>query len=159
MPLLLDTSLLSSIRNLQRTLDSLDVEGLSRLWAQHKQSLIIGSGASDPTMDEWASFTETYLTSHPSAPRSIDELTSISEERLRYYILAYLLSATFKDCSIILRLGSDVPDSITVIDLDPKGVERLRKWEAQDREIVLGFKEQVENGEVNIPPCVDAGRI
>ncbi|KAJ7784381.1 hypothetical protein B0H16DRAFT_1681796 [Mycena metata] len=47
--------------------------------------------------------------------------------------LAYLLSATFKDCYILVR----VPDgTATVVDLDPKSVDRLRKWEQLDKEIV-----------------------
>jgi inositol-pentakisphosphate 2-kinase len=154
-PLLLNTPLLSSLSKLQRSLDSLDIEGLSRLWAQY-HSGPIGSGILDPTMEEWASFTKMYLETHPPTPTQIDQLASIDKERLRYYILAYVFSATFKDCSVVLHFDSGFGDSITVIDLDPKKVKRLQEWEVQDREIVLGFKEALEKGEVRIPPCIDA---
>jgi len=154
-PLLLDTPLLSLLSKLQRSLDSLDIEGLSLLWAQYHLGPI-GSGIPDPTMDEWVSFTTMYLNTHPPAPTQIDQLASIDKERLRYYILAYIFSATFKDCSVILHFDGGLEDSITVIDLDPKKVERLQKWEVQDREIVMGFKKALEKGEVNIPPCIDA---
>jgi inositol-pentakisphosphate 2-kinase len=154
-PLLLNTPLLSLLSKLQRSLDSLDIEGLSRLWAQY-HSGPIGSGIPDPTMDEWASFTKMYLDTHPPAPTQIDQLAWIDKERLRYYILAYLFSATFKDCSVILHFDSGLEDSITVIDLDPKKVGKLQKWEVHDREIVMAFKKALEKGEVTIPPCVDS---
>ncbi|GAA6063931.1 hypothetical protein JCM10212_004790 [Sporobolomyces blumeae] len=82
-----------------------------------------------PTVDEWAAFLETYLARHashsPSAPRqdgieteSTTEKdgggggggggegsrgTGLARDEVRYLVMAYLLSATFKDCSIMLR--------------------------------------------------------
>lgn len=68
-------------------------------------------------------------------------------ENLRYYLLAYLLSATFKDCSVIVKLDFLRPGDnsehevypVTVIDLDPKSLGRLRQWEELDREIVSSY--------------------
>lgn len=64
---------------------------------------------------------------------------------LKYYCLAYLLSASFKDCSVILRMvpTKEGPEpwkkSITVIDLDVKSVDRLHKWEKLDQKIVEAY--------------------
>lgn len=78
---------------------------------------------------------------------------------LRYYCYAYLLSATFKDCSIILRIVPTEGDhpakkSITIIDLDVKSVDRLSKWEKLDKKIVDVYSKIAEPTN-----CVDRGRI
>ncbi|BGP23025.1 hypothetical protein JCM10295v2_001918 [Rhodotorula toruloides] len=64
-------------------------------------------------------------------------------------ILAYLLSAIFKDCSLIIRfpLDSSVPKTIgtvKAIDLDPKPIQRLGKYFRMDREIVECWKGRME---------------
>lgn len=138
LPLILSKHLMPALARLQRTLDSLDIEGLSALWTRVRgPDLKLGQGESEPTLDEWQTFANEYLTrSH--VPSGVDP----QEEELRYHLLAYLMSATFKDCSVILRLpppGSDAEATITAIDLDPKSVERLKKWEELDRDIVLAY--------------------
>ncbi|TAN09778.1 MAG: hypothetical protein EPN37_18920 [Chitinophagaceae bacterium] len=66
-------------------------------------------------------------------------------------ILAYLLSATFKDCSLIIRLPLDSAAStvgtVKAIDLDPKPMNRLGKYWRMDREIVECWKERLERME------------
>jgi inositol-pentakisphosphate 2-kinase len=158
MPLLYETTLLPKMATLQRTLDALDIEGLVKLWNAHHpgDSSPIGTNAPDPDLKEWIQFTEEYLKSNGGQDYEITDLGAMDEARLRFYILCYLMSATFKDCSVILRLDSGMPDSITAIDLDPKAIDRLKKWEAQDREIVLGFKEGLASGEITQAPCTDA---
>jgi inositol-pentakisphosphate 2-kinase len=79
-------------------------------------------------------------------------------ENLRHYLLAYLLSATFKDCSIIAKLDFLKPGDqsghrvcpITVIDLDPKSLDRLQRWEQLDWEIVSSYTP------VKRKVCIDA---
>lgn len=70
----------------------------------------------------------------------------MSEEELRYYILAYLMSATFKDCSIIIDMRADGEEKVKVIDLDPKSVQRLEKWKKLDSEIALAYANHVAVG-------------
>jgi len=159
LPLLYDTVLLRSLATLQRTLDALDIEGLSTLWTlnpshDHQENNPVGWRSPEPTIAEWVSFTAEYL----EGGRKYDcfDLNKMQGGRLRYWMLAYLMSATFKDCSMILRLCGDEKDGkdiITAIDLDPKSVERLRQWGKQDREIVLAYK---AHGMVK-QPCVDDG--
>jgi len=122
LPVLMNTPILRILSRLQRTLDALDIEGLAAL------SDLASVGA-DPTIAEWAEFVSAYLAA-PAPPPPAETA------HLRYHVLAYLLSATFKDCSVILR----VPDgTATVIDLDPKSVDRLCNWERMDKEIVAAY--------------------
>ncbi|GAA5971563.1 hypothetical protein JCM11641_000643 [Rhodosporidiobolus odoratus] len=139
-----------------------------------------------PSSAEWAEWMERYLPkiqSAPSPPPSCSAFSSVrldkrevaarafltpsstsptTENPLRDAILAYLLSATFKDCSIILRFPLQPPDcppsspsspsrspapaqvgsqiSIKAIDLDPKPLKRLGKYAKMDREIVEKWK-------------------
>lgn len=159
LPLLYDTVLLRTLATLQRSLDALDIEGLSALWSlnpsqDHQENIPVGWRSPEPTIDEWVSFTAEYL--EGGCEYDSFDLKKMESGRLRYWMLAYLMSATFKDCSMILRLygdETDGKDTITAIDLDPKSVERLRQWGKQDREIVLAYKAR---GMVK-QPCIDDG--
>ncbi|KAF8320587.1 inositol-pentakisphosphate 2-kinase [Cantharellus anzutake] len=153
LPLLLRKPLLKILETLQRTLDSLDIEGLLILWdrahAASNPPPQLGEGEPEPTLFEWESFVDEYLprTGGGAVPGldNLDLLPAVSD--LRYHMLAYLMSATFKDCSVILRFPSlearDLEPCITVIDLDPKSVARLHKWAQLDREIAETYSEHV----------------
>jgi len=148
LPLLMETPILRVLSKLQGTLDVLDIEGLSNLWyiVEGPGPLFESTGGSssialaEPTKSEWTEFLDRYL-----SPGELDH-TNPRKENLRYYLLAFLLSATFKDCSMMIRLNllgasgpfpeRGSPEQVTVIDLDPKSMDRLKKWEKLDREIV-----------------------
>jgi inositol-pentakisphosphate 2-kinase len=92
-------------------------------------------------MSDWVDFLDTYLSTTKS---ELDHCNPLPEN-LRYHLLAYLLSATFKDCSIIVRLDFLRPteefapssvNSVAVIDLDPKRMDKLKAWEELDMKIV-----------------------
>ncbi|KAF5380971.1 hypothetical protein D9615_004097 [Tricholomella constricta] len=168
LPVLLATPVLRTLSTLQRTLDVLDIEGLSHLWRlaetssplyrttferdstgidEPPPSSPIGVSSSfltspEPTIADWTGFLDEYL-----SETQLDHKNP-APGNLRYYLLAYLLSATFKDCSIIVRLKhlrsaaptpAIKPEQVTVIDLDPKSMFRLRKWEKLDQEIVKAY--------------------
>ena len=150
--LLTETPVLRTLSRLERNLDVLDIEGISKLWAlslekSSEDTVVqdgvdsipeIGANFPEPSIDEWKHFVDQYLSTHKHLDHSSPKLTN-----LRYYIFAYLLSATFKDCSIMLRtdqrheLGRK--GAVTVIDLDPKSMRRLSKWEKLDRDIVRAY--------------------
>ncbi|EPQ57937.1 hypothetical protein GLOTRDRAFT_56442, partial [Gloeophyllum trabeum ATCC 11539] len=155
---LLSSQSLGILARLQRTLDPLDIEGLTSLWDGYDTSK--GNVQSnplpaepDPTMDDYAAFIDQYLTSGKVMDHDHPRL-----EDLRYYTLSYLLSATFKDCSIIVRPilfhsqdntnqadfsgqePSDYQDPVTFIDLDPKPIRKLRHWAKLDKEIVEAYR-------------------
>ncbi|KAL5511328.1 hypothetical protein ACEPAH_4544 [Sanghuangporus vaninii] len=146
LPLLTRTPVLQRIAHLQRSLDALDIEGLQSLHSIYAQAHFPDSPGTiafledlfpDPSLDDWDHFVSAY--------KSQQLIANFDPEHLRHHAMAYLLSATFKDCSIMLHLGRNpgVPDSITVIDLDPKSMKRLRKWAELDHDIAVSF---VDNG-------------
>lgn len=171
--ILMDHPVLARLSEIQRALDPLDIEGLSALVtgksaAKYPNELLplldapeILAGE-DPTLDEWRKFLNAHFHHEPkdglsSAPKNFKAFThGISQGR--YYLLAYILSATFKDCSIIIRSHEDNVKSaaVTVIDLDPKSLGRMRKWEELDRDVVkytLEAEEGVEEAEKRV--CVE----
>ncbi|GJE89480.1 inositol-pentakisphosphate 2-kinase [Phanerochaete sordida] len=154
LPLLRETSVLRLLANLQRTLDPLDIEGLALLWSRAYASQEpgialqtqspddgapdaspLGAGLSDPTIDDWKEFLDVYFAKNAQMDHDHPDAAD-----LKYYCVAYLLSATFKDCSLILRIPEDGAGSITLIDLDVKPISRLAKWQQLDKEIVEGYK-------------------
>ena len=165
---LIETPVLRMLSDLQYNLDMLDIEGLSKLWrlAESSNPLYretfmsqspemssstlpctpIGEcspfiSSPEPTLSDWVDFLDTYLS---STKAKLDHSNPLPEN-LRYYLLAYLLSATFKDCSIIVRLDflrttqGTRPGSIAVIDLDPKTMHKMKGWEELDMKIASTY--------------------
>lgn len=184
LPVLQASPALNILSCRQRTLDSLDIEGLAALWTRiYPGGAPFGDGAAEPTLEEWARFVDTYLARCGSEKAGTvpGEPGESGEAELRHHCLAYLLSATFKDCSIVIRflprLGpSEHPSGqagdehttaqdtnphaaaqaeVKLIDLDVKSIKRLAKWEKMDRDIVSAYA-QVKDPRT----CVDslAGR-
>lgn len=150
--LLRSSDLLRKIASLQSSLDPLDIEGLDALRRKHLQIEGDNSNSTDsllrePLLDDWENFVTQF--SDPLFQASLDH-SNPDVRHLEYYSTAYLLSATFKDCSIILRLGrKGKEDSITAIDLDPKPMSKFEQWRDLDQEIVRTYD---GSGKA---PCVD----
>ncbi|GAA5900671.1 inositol-pentakisphosphate 2-kinase [Sporobolomyces salmoneus] len=142
-PALLSSPLLANLCQLQSSLDSLDVDGLaSRISTElnidlSDPSVDLSPLGPQPTVEEWQSFLSTF------------RQTPTSQLDLRQLVLSYLLSATFKDCSIIVRpstssnLGQEEA-TLKAIDLDPKPIKKLAKWYELDRAIVENWKKMLE---------------
>lgn len=139
-PSLIDSPVLGLLKRHQRTLDSMDIEGLCQLWKQISPNTDFASDlyACEPTQREWSTFFDAY--------EAQDYPTTRSD--LRHHILAYLLSATLKDCSVMIRLNLLDVDSpgqsvnhanITIIDLDPKNMAKFSKWRELDEIIVQTY--------------------
>ncbi|KAH7915302.1 inositol-pentakisphosphate 2-kinase [Hygrophoropsis aurantiaca] len=142
--LILESPVFQMISSLQQSLDPLDVEGVAKLYMQEHQIGFIDSKTSilgsdvifDPSLGEWEDFIDAFTNQFPSWDHSNPQ-----RDHLRHYLMAQLLSGTFKDCSVILqpqipRTSLDFMGKVTIIDLDVKGMSRLSKWQALDREIV-----------------------
>lgn len=148
-PPLLNTPVLRILSKLQRSLDALDIEGLTMLWnSAHKSAAVqaaadsgsvpvpsIGAGLAEPTLADWRTFLDIYLAKHEQMDHDHPDAANV-----KYYCMAYILSASFKDCSIIIRLSQDAPTTVTVIDLDVKPVDRLRKWAMLDAQVVDAYR-------------------
>jgi inositol-pentakisphosphate 2-kinase len=155
---LIETPVLRMLSDLQCNLDMLDIEGLSKLWRlpESSQSPEMSSStfpctpigesspfinSPEPTLSDWVDFLDNYLS--PTKPK-LDHSHPLPEN-LRYYVLAHLLSATFKDCSIIVRLdflGTTQEirrGSVSVIDLDLKRMDKLKVWEELDMKIASTY--------------------
>lgn len=148
LPLLSESPVLSALSRLQRTLDPLDIEGLYALSQspQSDQSAMCG----EPSLEEWETFINQYL--DPAFQAKLDHQNPRTEN-LRYYALAHLLSASFKDCSILMGFPSaGKPPVVSVIDLDVKSIERLKKWKNLDHDIATSFAHNVPT----VSACIDA---
>ncbi|KAI0362474.1 hypothetical protein OH77DRAFT_57725 [Trametes cingulata] len=162
---------LARLSRLQRRLDALDVEGLAALWARvHGPGTPFGTGpgAREPDMGDWLRFVHAYFARESRAEddaaagvvRAPEELAPPTEEELAYRVVAFLLAAAFKDCSVMVRFRPEgeadgavrFETTVTVIDLDVKSVDRLAKWAQQDREIVEAYR-----GVPEPRVCVDDG--
>ncbi|KAF8709322.1 Microtubule binding, partial [Rhizoctonia solani] len=165
---MIDSSpLLAKLSLLMRSLDALDIEGIEKLWRQAKHLPMVGmtpqiaSDEAEPSLDDWEEFVAEYLLHGPYVSSEPHPTDKPREEDLRYWLTSYLMSATFKDCSVMLRFppGKVSPDStfynldrdvnmplMTAIDLDPKSMRRLQKWFDMDREIVRNYAHAVEEG-------------
>jgi len=152
---IIGSPLLQTLQRLQRNLDSLDIEGLLKLWLTVRgndapSSSFSGVLSFEPTMDDWSNFIDRYLSANPPTP---DDLSS--QQDLRFFLLSYLLSATFKDCSVIAKFQQKSSEAqLFLIDLDPKSILRLDRWLEQDQEIVQAFQQRLLH-EHDISPCVD----
>ncbi|GAA5994595.1 hypothetical protein JCM5350_001467 [Sporobolomyces pararoseus] len=144
-PALLESPLLSTLCHLQSSLDPLDIEGLaSRILNElgvdiSQPSVDLSRLGSQPDLEEWKTFLANYQSSSSPA----------SQLDLRHHILSCLLSATFKDCSIIISFKrnsktKELESTMKAIDLDPKPVQKLRQWFELDQEIVGSWKEMLE---------------
>lgn len=174
---LLETPVLRILSSLQRNLDALDIEGLSKLWKLTESSSTLYRTAcearsdppsptpigvstpfmkvAEPDISDWVKFLDIYLSEDKLTP----DHANPSPENLQQYLMSYLLSATFKDCSIIIKLAFlDVLNpqelsqhSVTVIDLDPKKMAKLLSWEKLDQEITFGYSQSAHQDRV----CID----
>lgn len=154
LPLLLSSPILQRLAVLQRTLDALDIEGLAKFYEEVRGVRIgyVPEGEPEPTMQEWDSFIDEFFT------RQHSQLEGSDESTLRYHILAYALSATVKDCSLMLRIPTNGEPSlrtIKVIDLDIKNISRLALWQSLDMEVVSQYASVPDNDrKVCIDSCI-----
>jgi inositol-pentakisphosphate 2-kinase len=151
LPAFQHTPVVQKLSNLQRTLDPLDIEGLSALWSEahtaastQVQTALgsepppaprLGEGMEEPSLTDWQAFLDIYQTKHLGMDHDHPDVAN-----LRYYCLAYLLSASFKDCSMMIRVRPGGSTNVAVIDLDVKPIDRLHKWAILDTDIVKAYE-------------------
>jgi inositol-pentakisphosphate 2-kinase len=159
-PILLTSAVLPTLSRLQRTLDELDIEGLQTILSSNfspaaDSSAITSDLASvlQPiSVDEWAAFLNVYESRIAAETLPPDDLSSISTSEARFYVLASLLSGTFKDCSLIV---SSTDDIVKVIDADPKLPKKLPGWTQLDAKILQAYADVPEHKRRR---CIDANR-
>lgn len=132
-PLLVASPLLPILKHLQSSLDPLDIEGLPHRATQQEE----------PTFEEWSAWVKRW---------KAQDGVQLEEQDMH---LAHLLSATFKDCSLLISFDADSRvGTIKVIDLDCKSIAKLEGYRVLDRDIVASFAARLER-EVGVRECVE----
>lgn len=96
-------------------------------------------------------------------PVSTDEAASIAQQQsvssVRAQLVHYLVSATFKDCSLLVRAPLEPAkgglSSVKVIDLDPKPMNRLPKYVEVDKDTRTRFLALLKQDDTRMIPCTE----
>jgi hypothetical protein len=138
-PVLWHSGVMQRLRDLQSTLDGTDISHLAQRFAAEcpESDLFDPTLLPQPSAEELRQFIDLYL-SDPHAGKS-------DKWSLRESLIAYALSATFKDCSVFITCPLvstsdgwklDKPQAtVKVIDLDLKPLANMRKWYDLDEKI------------------------
>jgi hypothetical protein len=138
-PVLWHSRVMQRLQELQATLDGTDISHLAQRFAVEcpESELFDPALLPQPSGEELRQFVDLYL-SKPNAGKS-------DEWSLRESLVAYALSATFKDCSVFITCPLvstsdgwklDEPQAtVKVIDLDLKPLANMRKWYDLDEKI------------------------
>ncbi|BEJ17268.1 hypothetical protein CspHIS471_0606690 [Cutaneotrichosporon sp. HIS471] len=139
-PLLEKSGVLPQLKQLQSTLDATNISDLARQFSEENPGVepFAPEFVPEPTAAELTSFAKKYL-ADPGAGARPDAWT------MRERKIAFMLSAIFKDCSIIIRAvlrntGSgyelDEPKStVKLIDTDLKSLTNMKKWYDLDEKL------------------------
>lgn len=137
------------LKNLQSSLDGTDISHLAQRFAvgHPGADLFDPTVITEPTIQELESVIEFYLA---------DPTSFASDKRsLRDALIAYALSATFKDCSVfitcpLVKVGDvwevrEQEAMVKVIDLDLKPISNMKKWYELDEKIWRYWKDTHEH--------------
>ncbi|CAG8643220.1 152_t:CDS:2, partial [Racocetra persica] len=84
--------LFKRLKQLQKTLDELDIEGIYELFLKQQSTLY------EPTIEEW----QLIMKEHEQRIKSPGALNlNMDDAQMRQRIYEFLMSTTLKDCSII----------------------------------------------------------
>ncbi|TXT09991.1 uncharacterized protein COLE_03925 [Cutaneotrichosporon oleaginosum] len=138
-PLLEKSSALQQLKQLQSTLDATNISDLARQHSEAYPGNKPFESVAEPTAAELSSFVKLYLADPTAGARSPDAWT------LRQREIAFMLSAIFKDCSMIVRAvlrntgaGYELDEArsvVKIIDTDLKPLTNLGKWHALDEKL------------------------
>ncbi|KAK4053180.1 hypothetical protein OIV83_001915 [Microbotryomycetes sp. JL201] len=108
---LITSPALSALKDLQSSLDPFDIQGLATVPSLNLEGGALPENLSgQPSLDEWKSWLDRRFlqTESPSM-----ETVRSESDALRSALLSYLMSATFKDCSMIVRFQYRDPASLS----------------------------------------------
>ncbi|CAG8800981.1 17373_t:CDS:2, partial [Gigaspora margarita] len=142
--------LFKRLKQLQKTLDELDIEGIYKLFLEQRSNL------HDPTLEEWQLIVKEYEQRIKIHYIFIVPHLSMDGAQMRQRIYEFLMSTTLKDCSIIFtfqksrfsdetKAADGTSDKIyfkykvNVIDLDPKSVTKIPYYYDLDAMIVNNY--------------------
>ena len=146
-PFLTTNPIVHRLAQLQASLDCLDIEGLQSVLLSHKGIDLMRLSTADIEvlggevyLSEYEGFVERYGSTLGTGREGHLDISAAPRDA----IIAYLLSATFKDCSLFIRIrhysDTNTRDvSAFLVDCDVKSIQRLRKWAVLDNDIVETF--------------------
>ncbi|KAF9019223.1 Inositol-pentakisphosphate 2-kinase [Haplosporangium bisporale] len=192
--ILVNSTLLERLARLQLSLDSLDIETIHQFYVHIANPT--DNSIPEPTFDEYMATAEAFLERTDinglmSDMREVfvtqnasslgfgpeDSLEDVPDTLKLHFIREFLLSATLKDCSILMTVrrlddhpptstasedvlpsfkenarrikvgGSEFEYKMTCIDLDPKKMSSVPKYLKKDREIVEHYLSSVGDRE------------
>jgi inositol-pentakisphosphate 2-kinase len=166
--------LLPRLAHLQSSLDPLDIGGLNALLQSQKGIDLLNVDENDftdtlggeVTLEEYTDFVKSYLANEAATQQHeyakliksyASTETSVSEEAapkflnekssIRNLVIGYLLSASFKDCSIMIKITQDPLSESSekkleayLVDVDVKSIKRLVRYAKLDRELMSSFE-------------------
>lgn len=137
--ILIEDPILGILKRLQASLDEIDVEGVHPLYLQQEKEALVTND-----IEVWKQVISDFQARSFNNPMEI-------EKRQRIY--EYVLSMTFKDCSLMINVtearnritdkktitlkdGSSYQYDLKVIDTDLKNIEKIPYWYQLDQSIV-----------------------
>ncbi|KAI9366337.1 inositol-pentakisphosphate 2-kinase [Pilaira anomala] len=144
--ILINDPILRILKNLQERLDELDVEGIYALCQNNTDHYALVTDDINVWMDVVDRFQRRC---QMNTPFKSDSIQQIDEQRQRIY--EYILSMTFKDCSLMINVtpntaintktitlsnGLSFQYEIKVIDTDLKNIKKIPYWFDLDQSIV-----------------------
>ncbi|KAI8917098.1 inositol-pentakisphosphate 2-kinase [Powellomyces hirtus] len=154
-------NLLQRLRYHQRNLDSLDIEGIFPLYATLPDDV----KNANPSLSEWKETMDLYQQRIEQNDDIAAQLSKCSPKERLQFIHEYLLAATLKDCSIIIAMWLEDPNStepsdtpanegtvrldtssqvlryrVGILDIDPKRITKIPDYYKLDQNIVEHFK-------------------
>ncbi|SPO23939.1 probable Inositol-pentakisphosphate 2-kinase [Ustilago trichophora] len=142
------STVLTRLSHLQASLDPLDVEGLSQLWLHHTQSHTLGQllTTTDPASLPAALTSALPVSQLYFILEQVLTTSSTAEVKLEDALQAFLVSASFKDCSMLIRFsrtpigeGGKFEGETKLVDLDRKPFEKLESMQKTDGEVCAAF--------------------
>ncbi|KAK4686099.1 hypothetical protein P7C73_g4040, partial [Tremellales sp. Uapishka_1] len=156
LPLLLSSQVLSILKTLQSSLDPTDISDLvARFKITHPEDeLSARELVPEPTAVELVEFVDLYLRDKTGGSRE-------GEWSLRQRLIAYSLSAIFKDCSIFIKVVLDANSKVDheksyvkLIDLDLKPLRSLKHWSDLDEKIWRNWADKETSERASRPRTV-----
>lgn len=146
--IILKDPILQIIKNLQMNLDEIDVEGIFLLCQQNSEYSTLVTN----DINIWKNVVHRYQRRCQKEPFSRSKfIHEVEEQRQKVY--EYILSMTFKDCSLMINVtpktvknnsdkiitlgnGSSFQYDVKVIDTDLKSIDKIPFWFELDQSIV-----------------------
>lgn len=128
-------SVLHRLKRLQAALDPWDVEGLAHAWNQHTGSHVLGQLPNDTSAADDLTPAAAEL-----LPLVQPLLDGAQPKSVQQAVQAFLVSASFKDCSLLLRFPRAAEASTWMVDLDRKPATKLAKMQQTDDEVCAAFR-------------------